>query len=64
MSIIRSAVDAVMPPSGKTLLMRQSPDDVVITWCKRSATGKAKKGQFKDMQTDELLISFFKVSLD
>ena len=36
-------------------------DDVVITFAKRTAIGRAKKGQFKDTPVDELLHALFKV---
>ena len=36
-------------------------DDVVITFAKRTAIGRAKKGQFKDTPVDELLYALFKV---
>ena len=36
-------------------------DDVVITFAKRTAVGRAKKGQFKDTPVDELLYALFKV---
>lgn len=44
-------------------LMIQSPDDIVITFAKRSASGKARRGQYKDMRADELLISFLKSAI-
>lgn len=34
---------------------KKSPDDVVITWVKRTALTKAKKGGFKDTSSDALL---------
>lgn len=42
---------AALPES----LTRKSPDDVVITWVKRTALTKAKKGGFKDTSSDALL---------
>ena len=36
-------------------------DDVVISFAKRTAVGRAKKGQFKDTPVDELLHALFKV---
>lgn len=39
-------------------LLVKSPDDVVITYAKRSPLCRAKKGGFKEMQTDELLLAF------
>jgi acetyl-CoA acyltransferase 1 len=36
-------------------LLEKNPDDVVITFAKRTALGRAKKGQFKDVPVDEML---------
>lgn len=36
-------------------MLRKSPDDVVVTWVKRTALTKAKKGGFKDTSSDTLL---------
>jgi acetyl-CoA acetyltransferase len=36
---------------------------VVITFAKRTALGKARKGAFKDMSVQELLIAYFKAAL-
>ena len=36
-------------------------DDVVITFARRTAVGRAKKGQFHDTPVDELLYALFKV---
>lgn len=40
-----------------------APLAVVITFAKRTAMGKARKGSFKDMSVQELLISYFKAAL-
>ncbi|KAJ7071187.1 Thiolase, N-terminal domain-containing protein [Mycena amicta] len=45
--------------SGTPALLRQSPDDVVITFAKRSPLCKAKRGGFKDARTDELMLEMF-----
>ncbi|KAK9896133.1 thiolase [Cystobasidium minutum MCA 4210] len=40
-------------------ITKKSPDDVVITWVKRTALTKAKKGGFKDTPSDTLLMKMF-----
>lgn len=42
-------------------ILQKSPDDVVITFAQRTALGRAKKGQFKDVPVDEILNALFKV---
>lgn len=42
-------------------VLQKSPDDVIITFAKRTAMGRAKKGQFKDTPADELLLALIKV---
>lgn len=42
-------------------VLQKNPDDVVITFAKRTAMGRAKKGQFKDTPADELLLALIKV---
>ena len=49
--------------SSRAQLLQKKDDDVVITFAKRSAMGRAKKGQLKDVPVDELLYSLFKVLL-
>jgi hypothetical protein len=49
--------------SGRTQLLQRRDDDVVITFAKRTAMGRAKKGQLKDVPVDELLHALFKVRL-
>ena len=44
-----------------TNILEKRYDDVVITFAKRTAVGRAKKGQFKDTPVDELLHALFKV---
>jgi len=50
-----SRVDA-LPES----VLRKSPEDVVVTWVKRTALTKAKKGGFKDTSSDTLLTAMLK----
>ena len=47
--------------SSRAQLLQRKHDDVVITFAKRSAMGRAKKGQLKDVSVDELLRALFKV---
>lgn len=46
---------------GLSAVLQQNPDDVVITFAKRTAMGKVRKGQLKDVPVDELLHALFKV---
>ncbi|KAH9898425.1 thiolase [Cubamyces lactineus] len=48
---------------GRPGLLAKRPDDVVITFAKRTAMGRARKGQLKDVPVDELLNALFKASL-
>ncbi|KAA1468202.1 3-ketoacyl-CoA thiolase [Dentipellis sp. KUC8613] len=48
---------------GRAAILQKNPDDVVITYAKRTAMGRAKKGQLKDVPVDELLHSLFRASL-
>lgn len=41
-------------------LLAKKPDDVVLTWVKRTALTKAKKGGFKDTPSDILLLEMLK----
>lgn len=59
-SHIRSASTRAIP-RGLGAILQQNPDDVVITFAKRTAIGRAKKGQFKDVPIDEILRALFKV---
>lgn len=47
--------------SSRAQLLQKKDDDVVLTFAKRSAMGRAKKGQLKDVPVDELLYALFKV---
>ena len=49
--------------SGRAQLLQKKHDDIVITFAKRTAMGRAKKGQLKDVPVDELLYGLFKVRL-
>ncbi|KAI0257640.1 3-ketoacyl-CoA thiolase [Lactifluus subvellereus] len=49
---------------GRAQLLQRNDDDVVITFAKRTAMGRAKKGQLKDVPVDELLRALFKATLD
>jgi len=44
---------------GREALFQQSPDDVVITFARRTALCRAKKGGFRDTHTDELMTGIF-----
>lgn len=46
---------------GYNNIIQKNEDDVVITFAKRTAMGRAKKGQLKDVPVDQLLHSLFKV---
>ncbi|KAJ7900174.1 thiolase [Mycena olivaceomarginata] len=46
--------------NGLAALERKNPDDVVITFAKRSPLTKAKKGGLKDARPDELMLEMFK----
>ena len=48
-------------PYGYPAILQKNPDDVVITFAKRTAVGRARKGQLKDVPVDEMLCALFKV---
>ena len=48
---------------GRAEVLTKRPDDVVITFAKRTALGRAKKGQLKDVPVDELLHALLKVRI-
>jgi acetyl-CoA acyltransferase 1 len=56
-----SPVRTISTQVGLGRILEKNPDDVVITFAKRTAVGKAKKGQFRDTPIDELLHGLFKV---
>ncbi|KAF8642365.1 hypothetical protein AX16_009634 [Volvariella volvacea WC 439] len=48
---------------GRIAILTKNPNDVVLTFAKRTAIGRAKKGQFKDVTVDEMLYALFKTTL-
>ncbi|CDO71538.1 hypothetical protein BN946_scf184911.g8 [Trametes cinnabarina] len=46
---------------GRSGLLVKRPEDVVVTFAKRTAMGRARKGQLKDIPVDELLHGLCKV---
>ncbi|GAA5872306.1 hypothetical protein JCM8547_004807 [Rhodosporidiobolus lusitaniae] len=63
LSSITSTLSSLAGTSGKAKLLKKSPDDVVITFAKRSPLQRARKGGFKDMSVQELLIEYFKKAI-
>ncbi|KAJ6610039.1 3-ketoacyl-CoA thiolase [Mycena sp. CBHHK59/15] len=55
---------STLAPRGLAAILQKNPDDVVITFAKRSPIGRAKKGQLKDTTVDELLLALFKTTLE
>ncbi|KAI0068346.1 3-ketoacyl-CoA thiolase [Artomyces pyxidatus] len=51
-------------PQSPSRLLQKRDDDVVITFAKRTAMGRRKKGQLKDVPVDELLRALFKATLE
>lgn len=51
------------PVSGLAAILQKNPEDVVITFAKRTAVGRAKKGQLKDTPVDEMMHALFKVNI-
>ncbi|KAI0932244.1 hypothetical protein AcW1_000581 [Taiwanofungus camphoratus] len=49
---------------GLPAILEKRPDDVVITFAKRTAMGRAKKGQLKDTPVDALMHALFKATLE
>jgi len=49
------------PPKGLSEILEKRPEDVVITFAKRTAMSRAKKGQLNDIPVDKLLHSLFRV---
>ncbi|EIN13707.1 putative 3-ketoacyl-CoA thiolase B [Punctularia strigosozonata HHB-11173 SS5] len=49
---------------GLPAILEKKPQDVVITFAKRTAMGRAKKGQLKDTPVDELLLALFTATLE
>ncbi|KAF8843950.1 3-ketoacyl-CoA thiolase [Paxillus ammoniavirescens] len=48
---------------GLAVILEKHPDDVVITFAKRTAMGRHRKGQFKDVPVDEMMQALFKAAL-
>jgi acetyl-CoA acyltransferase 1 len=46
---------------GLSAVLQKNPDDVVITFAKRTAMGRNRKGQLKDVPVDEMMQALFKV---
>jgi len=47
--------------TGLAGILEKKPGDVVITYAKRTAVGRAKKGQLADAPVDEILQALFQV---
>lgn len=47
--------------NGLSRVLEKRPDDVVLTFAKRTALGRVRKGQLKDIPIDELLHALFTV---
>ena len=50
-------------PKGRQEILDKKPDDAVITFAKRTAMGRARKGQLKDVPVDEMMHALFKASV-
>ena len=59
--ILRRATRQASTATGLKKILQKNPDDVVITFAQRTAMGRAKKGQLKDVPVDELLHGLLKV---
>ncbi|KAJ7630983.1 Thiolase, N-terminal domain-containing protein [Roridomyces roridus] len=51
-------------PRGLASILQKNPDDVVITFAKRTAMGRAKKGQLKDTRLTSCYLALFKATLE
>jgi acetyl-CoA acyltransferase 1 len=58
---VHRMASTVASASGRAQLLQKRDDDVIVTFAKRTAMGRAKKGQLKDVPVDELLHGLFKV---
>ncbi|PBL01034.1 3-ketoacyl-CoA thiolase [Armillaria gallica] len=63
LSRIASRAASTHAPRGLSAILQKNPDDVVITFAKRTPVGRARKGQLKDVSVDEMLHALFKASL-
>lgn len=52
------------PPKGLNEILEKRPEDVVITFAKRTPMSRAKKGQFHGVSVDKLLHALFRVRPD
>jgi acetyl-CoA acyltransferase 1 len=59
----RLARSASIQVRGLPAILQKHPEDVVITFAKRTAMGRAKKGQLKDVPVDKILYSLFQVRM-
>lgn len=55
------ATTARTPPRGLPEILEKRPEDVVITFAKRTAMSRVKKGQLNNVPVDKLLHSLFRV---
>jgi acetyl-CoA acyltransferase 1 len=58
---VRRMASSVASARGRAHLLQKKDNDIVITFAKRTAMGRARKGQLKDVPVDELLHALFKV---
>ncbi|KAK0465137.1 3-ketoacyl-CoA thiolase [Desarmillaria tabescens] len=63
LSRIASRAASTHAPRGLSAVLQKNPDDVVITFAKRTPVGRAKKGQLKDVPIDEMLHALFRAAL-
>ncbi|KAF9056204.1 3-ketoacyl-CoA thiolase [Panaeolus papilionaceus] len=61
--LLSRTLSSAARPKGLKAILEKRPDDVVITFAKRTAIGRAKKGQHKDTPVDEMLHALFKAAL-
>ncbi|KAG2120952.1 Thiolase, N-terminal domain-containing protein [Suillus discolor] len=63
---ILSTMRNVSTHSGKGIsaVLQKNPDDVVITFAKRTAMGRNRKGQFKDIPVDEMMQALLKATFE
>lgn len=57
------ATSSQATPRGLNAVLQKNSDDVVITFAKRTALGRARKGQLKDIPVDEMLTAMLKVTI-
>ncbi|KAG1825976.1 Thiolase, N-terminal domain-containing protein [Suillus subaureus] len=49
---------------GISVVLQKNPDDVVITFAKRTPMGRNRKGQFKDIPVDEMMQALLKATFE